>query len=261
MRLNILALWRKTTLSAEWPYKLTVALIIALTATIGWQGAAWGQPYAFHSDEWRYLSRIVTDPSVPIWTIYGRWPIYFQQIAAQLAGQSPVDLVLARRVALLVSLSGLVMTGLAARQLTGWRGVMLAVALLAGAPIVSQTANFYITDVWLYAGVAASLWLCMRQVARSTWSNSILLAGVWGIAMGSKLSGLFLLPMIILAFLLSDPRQRWPKLAMTIGLAAAIALLGQPTLWLTPRNPGRPASRGAAAEHRISTVVPSGLQA
>lgn len=109
---------------------------------------------------------------------------------------------------------------------------MLAVALLAGAPIVSQTANFFITDVWLYASVAASLWLGMRQVARSTWFNSILLAGAWGIAMGSKSSGLFLLPMIFLAFFMSDRRQRWRKLAMTIGLAATIALLGQPTLWL-----------------------------
>jgi hypothetical protein len=154
MRLNILTLWRKTTLLIEWPYKLTVVLIIALTAIIGWRGATWGQPYAFHSGEWRYLSRVAADPSAPIWTIYGRWPIYFQRIAAQLAGQSPVDLVLARQVTLLVSLSGLVMSGLAARQLAGWRGAMLAVALVAGAPIVSQTANFFITDVWLYAGFA-----------------------------------------------------------------------------------------------------------
>jgi hypothetical protein len=86
---------------------------------------------------------------------------------------------------------------------------MLAVALLAGAPIVSQTADFFITDVWLYAGVAASLWLCMRQVARGTWSNSIFLAGAWGVAMGSKSSGLFLLPMIVLAFLLGT----WAALA------------------------------------------------
>jgi len=65
--------------------------------------------------------------------------------------------------------------------------------------------------------------------------------------MGSKLSGLFLLPMIILAFLLSDPRQRWPKLAMTIGLAAAIALLGQPTLWL--KGPQAYLIQGQLIEH------------
>ena len=232
MRLNILTLHRKSTLLVEWPSKLTVILIIVVSALIGWQGVTWGQPYAFHSDEWRFLSRVVTDPAVPIWTIYGRWPIFFQLAAALLAGKAPADLILARQVTLLVSLSGLIMTALAARQLAGWRGAVLAAALLAGAPIIGQTANFFTTDVWLYTGVAASLWLCMRQVARSSWLNSIFLACVWGIAIGSKLSGLFLFPMIILAFLLSDHRQRWRRLALTVGLAAMIALLGQPTLLL-----------------------------
>lgn len=227
-----LAVSSKTNWLVEWPFKLALALVIVASALIGWQGTYWGQPYAFHSDEWRYLSRVVTDPAVPIWTIYGRWPIYFQQIAASLTGIPLTDVILARQVTLLVSLSGLIMTALAARQLAGWKGALTATALLAGAPLIVQTANFFITDVWLYTGVAASLWLCLRQVSCSTWLNSILLAVVWGIAIGSKLSGLFLLPMIVLAFLLSDRRQRWHRFTLVIGLATGVALLGQPTMLL-----------------------------
>ncbi|MBP7686984.1 MAG: glycosyltransferase family 39 protein [Thermoflexales bacterium] len=236
LRLKSFALGRLPgVLTIHWP-KLIVILIAAASLWLWLKGTAWGQPYAFQSDEWRFLSRVVDNPAVPIWTIYGRWPIYTQRLAAALTGLPTTDLLLARTTAALISVAGLLATALATAQIAGWKAAALAAALLAGAPLVVQTANFFITDVWLYAGVAAAIWLSLRQAMHGQWRTALALGLVWGMAIGSKLSGLFLFPAIIWAFWIGPSRHRWRKLAVAVALAALVGLAGQPTLLVNGLN-------------------------
>ena len=82
-----------------------LGLLLVGAAAVRWlSGVDWGFPYGFHSDELRYLTRIVEDPSVAIWTIYGRWPIYFQRIASWISGRPRTDLLLARQLSVCVSI-------------------------------------------------------------------------------------------------------------------------------------------------------------
>ncbi len=223
---------KRVRLSTHWIPPLLVATIILSTGVAWSSGVTWGLPYGFHSDEFRYLTRVAVDPSIPIWTIYGRWPIYFMRTAAFVTGLPVTDLILARSVTLLISLVGLAAVAGAAREQTGWLGATLATALFAGAPIVVQSANFFIADVPLYAAIAVTLWLCFRYLRHASWPTSILLGIVIGIGAGSKLSGLFLLPAVALTYLLSDPVQRWRRFVVTTGLVILITGLGQPTLWV-----------------------------
>ncbi len=121
-------------------------------------------------------------------------------------------------------------------QVASWKAAALAAALIAGAPLVVQTANFFITDVWLFAGVAAVIWLSLRQALQGQWRTALALGIVWGIAIGSKLSGLFLFPAIIWAFWIGPSRHRWRKLAAAGTLAALVGLAGQPTLFVHGLN-------------------------
>ena len=213
------------------PIVLLVAIVLA-TLLVWVQGAQWGHPYAFHSDEIRYLSRVVEHPSVPIWTVYGRWPIYFQRVAAWLTGRPASDLVLARVLSALVSAAALMAVARAAALLNGWRSAFVALSLIAGAPVVVQSAHFFITDVWLYAFVASALLFCFRVVERGGWVDSVAIGLCWGIAAGSKLSGVFLLPAVVLAHILRRQPHRARRLAAVCAIAAGVTLVGQPTLWL-----------------------------
>lgn len=236
VRFNFWVLNRPRILATDVRPKLIVLIIVGGSLLIWLRGTAWGQPYAFNSDEWRYLSRVADNPAVPIWTNYGRWPIYTQRLAAALTGLPATDLLLARTITAFVSVIGLLATVLATARAASWKAAALAAALLAGAPLVVQTANFFTTDVWLYAGVAAAIWLSLCQTQQGKWRTAIALGVTWGIAIGSKPNGLFLFPAIVLAFWLSPDRHRWRKLAATIGLALLTGLLGQPTLFVYGLN-------------------------
>ena len=210
------------------------ALVVGIIATGSWllwtQGAHWGQPFGFNPDEYRYLTRIVNDPSVAFWTTYGRWPIYFQRIAAGLTGTSMSDLVLARQLSALVSCAGLIAAALSSRKISGGFGAVLTIASLAGAPSVVQSAHFFITDVWLYVGVTFTILFCLQTLENTGWPTTVALGVSWGIATGSKLSGVFLLPAVFLAYAFSRGYHRRWKLVGACILAASITLLGQPTL-------------------------------
>ena len=142
--------------------KIMLYLIVLASGLLWLHGSNWGQPYGFHSDEFRYIIHLVKDPSTPFWTIYGRWPIYFLLATARLAGQSSSSLVFARKIGTMVSLTGLIAATLATRRLCGWTGALVTASLLAGAPLIMQTAHFFITDVFLFTGVCNFAW-CVRN--------------------------------------------------------------------------------------------------
>ena len=110
--------------------------------------------------------------------------------------------------------------------------MILTAALWAGAPIVVQTGHFFVTDVLLAAGTATVILFrsVTCQQAGTLDGDSLALALAWGVATGSKLSGVYLLPAIFLAHFLSPPLHRWRRLAAVSLVAACVALLGQPTL-------------------------------
>ena len=211
-------------------YKYLTLFLIVITILLWISGADWGKPFGFHPDELQYLTRIIDDPPVPIWTTYGRWPIYFQKIMTWILAIPPTDLYFARYLSVLVSASGIVATGLATKDLAGWKGALLTTAFISGAPAVVQAAHFFITDVWLWAGLSWSLFFCLRIIKEHKWRNVVGLGIAWGLSIGSKLTGLFLLPTVIFVCFLAW-KKHWWKGGVIIGTVAGLtALLGQPTL-------------------------------
>jgi 4-amino-4-deoxy-L-arabinose transferase-like glycosyltransferase len=219
-------------LSSDIFYTIILVLIVLTSGLLWLQGSDWGHPYAFHSDELRYLTRTINDPASPVWTIYGRWPIYLVLAASGLTDIPASSITFARKLSTLISLVGLVAAALAARRLSGWAGAIVAASLLAGAPVVVQSAHFFIADVLLSTGVSVSILFAFRIVQRECggWLDTLGMGVSWGIAMGSKPSGLFLLPGIALAYFLSRVPGRMGRLTTTCSVAVVLALLGQPTL-------------------------------
>ena len=204
-------------------------LILLGCLFLGLYGSSWGYPYDFHSDEFFYINRILKDPAIPFWTVYGRWPIYLLRGVSWLAGQE-ANFALARQLSAILTAWGLVATTLAARELAGSYGMILTAALCSGrAYRCANGALFHHRcPARCRNGYGHSVHPTRPQAGR--WMDSLALALAWGVATGSKLSGVFLLPAIFLAHFLSPPLHRWRRLAAVILVAACVALLGQPTL-------------------------------
>ena len=211
------------------PGLVLTGLILLGCLYFGLYGSSWGYPYDFHSDEFFYLNRVLKDPAIPFWTNYGRWPIYMLRGVSWLTSRE-ANVVLARQLSAIITTLGLAATVLATRELAGRYGMILTAALLAGAPLIVQSSHFFITDVLLTAGTAMVILFALRIIRQGRWGDSLALALAWGVATGSKLTGIFLLPTIFLAHFLSPPLHRWRRFAAVILVAACVALLGQPTL-------------------------------
>ena len=111
--------------SSDFVYQIAFFLVVSISALLWFQGNTWGQPVDFHPDEQRYLVNIVNEPATPFWTLYGRWPIYAQRLGAWLLDRTTTDVVLARYISTLTSVVGLVLAGLAAREIAGWPAQLL----------------------------------------------------------------------------------------------------------------------------------------
>jgi len=210
------------------PVILVVVFLISLL--FGLYGSSWGYPYDFHSDESSYLTRVAPNPDIPFWTNYGRWPVYLLRSVAFLAGRE-ANFVFARQLSAFIVALGVAATALTTLQIIGRRGMMMTAALLMGAPLIVQSAHFFTTDVLLMAGTAVGICFSLRIMARGRWRDSLILAVAWGIAIGSKPTGVLLLPAVVLAHALSHPQHRWRRLVVTFLITSSLALVGQPTLF------------------------------
>jgi len=197
------------------------------------------------------LSRGSPDPG-----IYKYGALYFQVPWALLSLAGLWGRVGAHETALvlrLVSLAGAlgVIAALAhlSRRLFGPTAALAALGLSSGLPVLVRWGGFSHPDTWALLSLTLALGLLARGL-REERLKDLAWAGLWaGLAAGLKLSGLFVLPFVVLgaAWLgWRRPEQPFsrPSLALSLGLAlaAGLALAG-----LTLRRLADPATLAQAA--------------
>jgi hypothetical protein len=136
----------------------------------------------------------------------------------------PIDrLVFAARVpvALLAVLLGVVVFRWAT-DLWGWPGGLAALFLLAFDPNILAHAAVAGTDLGAACFITLALFALARFLRRPTPGRLILAGITLGLAQGTKLSALLLLPVVVLLVLLALPRRRFAYLSLLLGIGGVV---------------------------------------
>ncbi len=139
----------------------------------------------------------------------------------------PIDrLVFAARVpvALLAVLLGAVVFRWA-KDLGSWKGGLLALCLVAFDPNILAHAAVSGTDLGAACFITLSLFGLTRFLRHPTPARLIVAGVTLGLAQGTKLSALLLLPIVIGLGLAALPRQKWPSILLLL-LIAGLVLWG-----------------------------------
>ena len=195
--------------------------------------------YNFHPDEETLIRAALrfTDPLAPPLTAYGALPLYLLKLA--LAGHAPADIDDAQTAALIfrkarilaafISLGSLMLLWCIGRRWWAPHPTMLALCLMAMAPLSIQQAHFYTVDGLFTLCSLAALYAILRATRVNTWRNYALAGLLIGCTGAVRLNGL-LLGLILVAAHFSSIRDCLKSLTPTTPLAKKIDPLKRPAL-------------------------------
>lgn len=235
-------------------FALTLAGIVAVGAALRLPGLDWGLPWAFHIDERLFvvakaiqlessLQEGMPDPGI---TSYGILPLWLLVLARKLflavttAGVSAVHgddfagtVYLARALSAAWSVATVLLVGLWAKRWSRGTG-LLAAALVAGFPALVQTAHFGTVEATLIAVMVGGM-LAAERIAERPTRPALLVGGVLvGLAVSVKAPGAILILPIVHAVRASAGKRFVPRVLVVLGVAAAVALVLNPALFVAP---------------------------
>jgi len=234
------------------PVFLSLALfILAFTIFTRFAYLDWGAGYFFHPDESnlaRSLSQLSFSSLHPHFFAYGQFPLYFSFFFSQLlsllfAGDFFVSLSFSQAVfalrflsASFSSLSVLIAYNLARRFFSSSFWGLFFAFLLASSPGLIQAAHFGTTESLLVFSFLFSLYLSFLLLKRPTSLLVLFSSLSFGLALGSKLTGLFtaLPPLLSLLVLFFSRRLSFKKLLSLLFFFSLFSLLF--TLLFTPHS-------------------------
>ncbi|MCS7283493.1 MAG: glycosyltransferase family 39 protein, partial [Anaerolineae bacterium] len=112
-----------------------------------------------------------------------------------------------------------------AADLWGPRGGLLALFLLAFDPNIIAHGSLVTTDMAVTCWGTAALFLAARALRRPRWDYAVGSGVALGMALASKVSGISLLPSLLVLALLAPVRVRYRLMALFGGLALAALIL------------------------------------
>ncbi|HEX5140203.1 MAG TPA: glycosyltransferase family 39 protein, partial [Dehalococcoidia bacterium] len=143
--------------------------------------------------------------------VYGTLPVFLTKTAAVVTGNDNYDdlVIVGRRLSALFSAATVLLVFLIGRRLYGdWAGVIASV-FMAVSPLAIQHAHFYVVDPFLTFFMAATLYYALRIVQEGSWADFALAGLMLGLGMACKVTGVLLVPVLLLAALM----RLWPVLS------------------------------------------------
>lgn len=244
---------------------MLLAAITAIGAAFRFYNLGWGAPYYhFHIDEHFVLASadmLRRDPHEaamsPKYFMYTPLLPYFINMARAVYEwfAHPLDLtvladevtytVLSRAISAAFGTATIIVAYLIGTRLAGRLAGVLSAFFLACAVLHLRDSHFAATDVIMAFFCTLTLWAAVRLVERGDWTSLILCGVMFGAAIISKYTGVFVLGVIGLAYLLAPGRPQrvqpiaaWIRWALRgivpipIGLAIFLSLY--PLAWQYP---------------------------
>jgi hypothetical protein len=146
-----------------------------------------------------------------------------------------VSYLIARLVSALSGIALIYISYLSGRRIGSTWGALLAAALTALSITIVTSSRIPVTDVIVTCFMAAGVYVLSRETLRR---RDFVLAGVFlGLAVGTKFSGLYLAPFLVLAAILQWRRSGAgppPWRDLVAGSLTALAVLVMTTPWIVP---------------------------
>jgi hypothetical protein len=252
-------------------FTLILLAIMIFAATLRFTGLNWDQGHHLHPDE-RFLTMVTDNLRFPTtlthyfntslstlnphnvgynFYVYGTFPLTVTKAAAIILDMDNYGdiTIVGRFLSAVLELGIIYLIFLTAKQITQkTKPALLAAFLYAVMWTPIQLAHFYAVDPWLVFFLTLTLYLTLKLlrrppksslVPRASYLLPLLLGASLGLAAASKITALFLTPLIALAALYSlfQSRQKLVTCSLWLGAALAAALtfrLAQPYFFLRP---------------------------
>jgi 4-amino-4-deoxy-L-arabinose transferase-like glycosyltransferase len=207
---------------ARQKHHLILLFLIIIGALLHFTNLNWGAPFYFHPDE-RNVANSVSQLQFPKqmnpnFFAYGSLPIYtiyFTGVAANAITHSqPFNVKFEQAILILRLYSAFFATLLIpilfilGRKLKDERTSYIAAFLTTASTGFIQFAHFGTFEMWLTFFGALLFWVSLQFLKEKNVSSVLLMGGLFGILMATKVSSLVLFPLLFLVFLISNDRTR-----------------------------------------------------
>jgi 4-amino-4-deoxy-L-arabinose transferase-like glycosyltransferase len=253
--------------------KTVILLALILLAGLGvrFYGLGWGLPYHFNSDEFLLAynaEKLRTAPSVaqllreeskfflypPVLMFLNIGMVSASTLFHPFDHSDPSSLklfyLLARGIVAVFSLATIFILYFLGSRLYSRTTGLLAAFFLAFTVLHVRDSHFYCTDVPMTFFLVLILYFCVDIVEKKNQKAYLLTGIVTGIAIATKQTALLVIPVILIAHLMSlwkgreySMRERWlalrsspslKKLAIVLGITALVFLIANPFVVMNP---------------------------